>query len=121
MAVGGDRDPGLRRYHPGNGDVGGEGALDRCEGAPEAGAVGTQPLRVDNDLQPVGAGAAEFGGDLLADRDRLRAERFPAGAGEGGLDPGGEEPEGDGEQRPDREDGAAVGGRKAPQPPDRSE
>jgi hypothetical protein len=121
VAVAGDRDAGLGRDDFADRRVGGERALDAAKRALEGGALDREPLRVDGDLQTVGAGTGEGRVDLPADGDRLRAGRFPAGAGERGLDPGGEEAEADGGRGPDEEDGAAVGGGEPAEAPDRSE
>ena len=63
---------------------------------------------VDDDHQAGAVEAAELALDEVADLDRLRAVGLPAGAGERVLDPRGEDPEADGEDRPGDEDDAGV-------------
>ncbi len=87
----------------------------------KAGAVTVRSLRVDGDLQRVGAGAGEVAVDLFAHRHRLRAVRLPAGARERGLDPRRQHAEADCDHRPGDEDRAPVGRREAAEPPDRAQ
>ena len=119
VAVAGDRGAGTRRHDAAHRGVGGEDAFDPRDGAAECRVGHGQFLRVDGDLQRVGAGAAEVGVELFADLDRFRAVGLPAGARERGLDPRRQHAEADGDHRPADEDGAAVGGGEAPEPPDR--
>jgi hypothetical protein len=75
---------------------------------------------VHDDHQRRGREAAELPVDGLADRQRLRAGGFPAGAGEGVLDLGREDAEADGDDRPEDGDGLEVGGGPAAEAADGS-
>ena len=76
---------------------------------------------MDDDLERVTTGAGEVAIDLLAGLDGLRAVRLPAGAGERGLHPRGEDAEADGDQRPGDEHPSAMLGRQPAEAPDWAE
>lgn len=121
VSVGRDRD-----IPPGSDDgadrrVGAQRAFDPRDDCLEGCIGDCLSRRIEDRRQAVAAEAAEVAFRELARLSRLRAARFPPGAGERGLDFRREQTEHDGHHQPGTHDKAEVRRRPAAEPAERTE
>ena len=121
MAVGRDRDARPRRRDPADGGIAPQHSLRAEHRLSELRRRRRVVPRVDRDLERVGARAGEVPIDLLSSLDGLGAARLPPGAGEGRLDPRGEDAEAHCDQRPGEEYPPAMLRSQPSEPTDRAE